>query len=100
MPVPSSRISSVRHVGKSLLIAFMGTGLIFFFLMMAAVPTMALLTRLSGDVTKTSVVVNPALFLRTYGLPLAVVAFGALFGVSEYRFRAHSRDRLPVQTNR
>jgi hypothetical protein len=84
----------VKHLGKSLVLAFMGTGLLFFFLMMAAVPILALLARLSGDVSQKSVVVNPGLFLRAYGVPIAIAAFIALFAVSEYRFRVHARKAL------
>jgi hypothetical protein len=75
----------------------MGTGLLFFFLMMAAVPTMALLARLGGDITQKSVVVNPALFLRTYGVPVAGIAFLGIFALSEYRFRAISRKALTAR---
>jgi len=72
----------------------MGTGMLFFFLMMAVVPIMALLARMGGDISQKSVVVNPGIFLRTFGVPIALVAFVALFGISMYRFRHMEREHL------
>jgi hypothetical protein len=84
----------VKSVLKSLLLAFMGTGMLFFFLMMAVVPIMAVLARMGGDVSQKSVVVNPGIFLRSVGLPIAIVAFVALFGISMYRFHRVEREHL------
>jgi len=64
----------------------MGTGLVSFFLMMTVIPAMALMQRLTGNVEQKSVVVNPAIFMRTYGLGMAIAAFVILFVVSMVRF--------------
>ena len=84
----------MKSVAKSLLLAFVGTGLFFFFLMMAVLPTMALLARESGRISQKSVVVDPTLFMRTYGLPMAAIAFVALFGIAMYRFRRMEHQPL------
>lgn len=81
---------------KSLLMAFMGTGLFFSFLMMITIPLMALFTRLGGNVAKTSVVVSPAAFLRTFGVPAALVMFVVLFGIGFRRFRRDEQQALPA----
>src|SRR4051812_22471898 len=76
---------SLQSIGKSLLLAFVGAGLVSFFLMMGMIPMMALMQRLSGDVAQHSVVVNPAGFMRTYGIGLAMLSFVVLFFVSMWR---------------
>jgi hypothetical protein len=86
----------VKTFAKSLLLAFLGTGAFFSFLMMVTVPAMALFNRLSGDIAKTSEVVNPALFLRTCGVPAALILFVALLAGGMYRFRTQERGRLPA----
>jgi hypothetical protein len=84
----------MKFIGKSLLLAFVGTGLFFFFLMMAVIPIQALMARIGGNVAKTSVVVNPALFLRTAGVPMAAAAFVLFFGISLYRFHRMEKQAL------
>jgi hypothetical protein len=87
----------MRNFAKSLLLAFMGTGLFFSFLMMTVIPIQALLVRLGGNVGKLSVVVNPAAFLRSVGVPLAILAFVILFGLAMYRFRQAERQSLKLR---
>jgi len=77
----------IESIAKSLLLAFVGAGLVSFFLMMGIIPVMAIAQRLSGNVAQHSVVVNPAGFMRTYGIALALVSFVAFFFVSLVRFR-------------
>ncbi len=84
----------MKSVLKSLLLAFMGPGLIFFFLMMAVLPIMATLARTNGDISQKSVVVDPNIFMRTYGLPLAAIAFIVLFAISMHRIRRAQREEL------
>lgn len=72
----------MRSIVKSFLLAFMGTGVFFSFLMMTVIPIQAVLARASGNIAKLSVVVNPGSFLRTVGVPLAVVVFVALFSIA------------------
>jgi hypothetical protein len=84
----------LKSFAKSLFMAFMGTGLFFSFLMMVTIPLMALFSRLGGNVAKTSEVVNPAVFLRTYGIPAALVIFVVLFGVGFRRFRRDEQQAL------
>lgn len=69
------------------MLAFVGAGLVSFFLMMGIIPAMAIAQRLSGNVSQHSVVVNPAGFMRTYGIALAAFSFVALFLVALLRFR-------------
>jgi hypothetical protein len=85
----------VKFIAKSFLLAFMGTGLFFFFLMMALVPTLALLARTSGNIAQKSVVVDPAILLRTWGLPMAAVMFVVLFALAFHKMR--KAERLVVQ---
>ena len=75
----------------------MGTGLFFFFLMMALVPTLALLARTSGNVAQKSVVVDPAIFLRTWGLPMAAVTFVVLFTLAFHKMRQAERAAMISQ---
>jgi hypothetical protein len=74
--------------------AFMGTGLFFSFLMMITIPLMALFSRLGGNIAKTSVVVSPAVFLRTYGVPASLVMFVVLFAIGFHRFRRDEEQAL------
>lgn len=76
-----------QSIAKSLLVGFVGAGIISFFLMMAVVPTMAVMKRLAGNVAQQSVVVNPAIFMRMVALPAALVGFVVLFLVALMRFR-------------
>lgn len=87
-------IMRAQSIGKSLLLAFAGTGLVSFFLMMGMIPAMAVMQRLSGDMEQRSVVVNPAAFMRTYGLGLAVLSFVVFFFVALTRYRRleHARS--------
>lgn len=89
--IPESRTIITRmrlqSIAKSLLLAFVGAGIVSFFLMMTIIPAMALVQRLTGNVAQHSVVVNPAVFMRTYGIALALVAFLVLFFVALLRFR-------------
>ena len=84
----------MKTVAKSLFIAFLGTGAFFSFLMMLTVPMLAFFQRLDGNIEKTSEVVKPALFLRTYGLPAALVLFIALFAYGIYCFRGDEHHNL------
>ena len=77
----------VQSILKSLLLALAGAGIAAFFLMMAAIPTMALMQRLAGNVAQTSEVVNLGNFMRTYGVAIAAVAFVASFILAMMRFR-------------
>jgi ABC-type sulfate transport system permease component len=77
----------LQSIGKSLLLATAGTGMVSFFLMMTIIPTMALLKRLHGNVAQHSEVVNPSAFMRTYGIGLAAAAFAMLFVMAMLRFR-------------
>ena len=86
-----------QSIGKSLAIATAGAGIVGFFVMMTAIPIMALLKRLHGNVAQQSEVVNPAAFMRSYGIGLAVAAFAVLFVMAMLRFRreeamGHLRD--------
>lgn len=83
----------MKTFAKSLMMAFMGTGLFFCFLMMVTVPVFALIARLRGNVEKTSVVVNPGLFLRTYGVPAAILLFVTLLVIGIYYFRRDEQER-------
>ena len=84
----------MKSFAKSLLMAFIGTGLFFSFLMMITIPLMALFARLGGNVAKTSEVVNPGIFLRTYGVPAAVVMFVLLFALGLHRSRRERQQAL------
>jgi hypothetical protein len=81
-------------IGKSFLVAFAGAGLVSFFLMMTIIPSMALMQRLRGDIAQKSVVVNPAGFMRTYGIGLAAAAFVIIFIVAMIRFRRAEQAAL------
>jgi hypothetical protein len=85
----------VQSVAKSLLVGFVGAGIIGFFLMMAVIPVMALMKRLSGNVAQMSVVVDPAAFMRFVGVPAAVVGFVVLFVVALMRFRRQEQSATP-----
>ncbi len=84
---------------KSLLMAFMGTGLFFSFLMMLTVPIMALFTRLGTNIERTSVVVSPAWFLRMIGVPSALVLFIVLFAVGLHRYRRDNHQQVQAVRN-
>ena len=77
----------VQSIAKSLLLGFAGAGLASFFIMMGAIPIMALMARLAGNVAQHSEVVNPGAFMRTYGIPISVIAFVASFVLAMVRFR-------------
>jgi hypothetical protein len=79
---------------KSLVMAFMGTGLFFMFLMMVTIPLMALFARIGGNIAKMSVVVSPAAFLRAFGVPAALLIFIVLFGMGFHRFRRDEQKAL------
>lgn len=87
----------MKSFAKSLVMAVMGTGLFFCFLMMITIPVMALLARMNINVAKSSVVVSPAVFLRTFGIPVAVVLFVVLFAMGLRRFRRDEHDALPAR---
>ncbi len=76
-----------QSIAKSLLVGFAGAGIVSFFLMMAIIPALAVMKRLSGNVAQQSVVVNPAVFMRTVGIPAAIVGFVVLFLIALLRFR-------------
>ena len=76
-----------QSIAKSFLLAFVGAGIVSFFLMMGIVPALALMQRLTGNVAQQSEVVQPATFMRTYGIGLAAASFVVLFLVSLKRFR-------------
>ena len=84
----------MKSLLKSLFLAFAGTGIFFCFLMMLTVPIQAMVTRLGTNVQKTSVVVNPDTFLRTYGLPSAAILFVVLFAIAFHRFRREEQRQL------
>lgn len=71
----------VKAIAKSLLLAFMGTGIFFSFLMMIVIPIQALLARTSTNISKLSVVVNPNVLLRSFGIPMAIAIFVTLFTI-------------------
>jgi len=77
----------LQSIAKSLLLALAGAGIACFFLMMCAIPIMALMQRLAGNVAQVSEVVNLGSFMRTYGVAIAVVAFVASFLLAMKRFR-------------
>ncbi len=81
----------IQSIGKSLLLAFVGAGVISFFLMMGIIPALALVQRLTGNVAQKSVVVNPTVYMRTCGIPLVIVSFLVLFLVALLRF--HRREQ-------
>ena len=87
----------MKRLTKSLIMAMMGTGLFFCFLMMITIPLMALAARLNINIEKSSVVVSPAVFLRTIGVPVAVVLFVVLFAIGFRRFRHEEPPALPVR---
>ena len=87
----------MKSFAKSLVMAVMGTGLFFCFLMMITIPVMALLARMNINVAKSSVVVSPAVFLRTFGIPVAVVLFVVLFAMGLRRFRRDEHGPLPAR---
>ena len=76
-----------QSIAKSLLVGFAGAGIVSFFLMMGVIPALAVLKRLGGNVAQKSVVVNPAVFMREFGIPAAVVGFVVLFLIALLRFR-------------
>jgi len=77
----------MKSIGKSLLLAIVGAGIVSFFVMMTLIPALALIKRLTGNVAQQSVVVEPAVFMRTYGIPLVAVSFVVLFCMALVRFR-------------
>ena len=87
----------MKSFAKSLAMAVMGTGLFFCFLMMITIPLLALLARMNINVEKASVVVSPAVFLRTIGVPTAAVLFVVLFAIGLRRFRRGDQHGLPVR---
>ena len=87
----------MQSIAKSLLLACAGAGIVSFFLMMAVIPTMALMKRLAGNVAQQSVVVDPAWFMRTCGIPAAVVAFVVFFMIAMKRFRRQEHAAVPRQ---
>jgi hypothetical protein len=84
----------LKSLAKSFLMAFMGTGLFFCFLMMVTVPSFAFFARWRGDVQKTAVVVEPGMFLRAYGVPAALILFVILFAYGIHRFRREGQHTL------
>jgi hypothetical protein len=84
----------IQSIGKSLVLAVAGAGVVSFFLMMTIIPAMALLQRLHGNVAQQSEVVNPAAFMRTYGVGMAAVAFAVLFVLAMLRFRREEQAEL------
>lgn len=87
----------MKSLAKSLVMAVMGTGLFFCFLMMITIPLMALAARLNINIEKSSVVVSPAVFLKTIGLPMAVVLFIVLFAIGFRKFRREEQTALPAR---
>ena len=90
----NAEFMSAQSIGKSLLVAFASAGAVAFFLMMGIIPIMATVQRLTGKVEQKSVVVNPAMFMRTYGIAAALMAFVAVFAISLLRF--HRRERVAI----
>lgn len=84
----------MKFLAKSFLLAFVGTGVFFFFLMMALVPTLALFARTSGNIAQKSVVVDPAVFLRTWGLPMAGAMFVVFFALAFHKIRQADRAAI------
>ena len=70
---------SAKLIFKSVLLSLMGTGVFFFFFMMAVIPSLSTWQRFQSVPGKESVVVDPNTVLRTYGIPLAGIAFVTLF---------------------
>jgi hypothetical protein len=87
----------MKSFAKSLVMAVAGTGRFFCFLMMITIPVMALLARMNINLAKSSVVVSQVVFLRTFGIPLAVVLFVVLFAMGWRRFRREEHGALPVR---
>jgi hypothetical protein len=90
----------MKPLAKSLLAAFMGTGIFFCFLMMGVIPIMALLARVNGNIAKLSVVVDPQHVLRVYGLPTAAAMFVFLFFMSLGRFRRDEQHQVSAAARR
>ncbi len=84
-----------QSIAKSLLVGFAGAGIVSFFLMMAIIPALAVMKRLSGNVAQQSVVVNPAVFMRTVGIPAAIVGFVVLFLIALQHFRREDHAARP-----
>jgi hypothetical protein len=82
----------LQSIGKSFLLAVAGAGIVSFFAMMAVIPIMALMQRLSGNIAQHSEVVNPAVFMRTYGIALAAVAFVIVFFATLMRSRRQEQS--------
>lgn len=82
----------VRSIAKSLLLAFMGTGIFFSFLMMIVIPIQAALARTSTNISKLSVVVNPNILLRSFGIPMAFAIFVALFAYGMVRLHRSQKQ--------
>jgi len=87
----------IQSIGKSLLLAFAGAGVVSFFLMMGLIPAMALVQRLTGNVAQKSVVVNPTVYMRTFGIPLAIVSFLVLFLLALLRFQRREQSGAAQQ---
>jgi hypothetical protein len=82
----------MRSIAKSLLMALVGTGIFFSFLMMTVIPIQAALARLGGNISKLSVVINPSIFLRSVGIPIAVAVFCVLFVLAMHKLRHSERQ--------
>jgi hypothetical protein len=82
----------VRSIAKSFLLAFMGTGVFFSFLMMIVIPIQATLARTNTNISKQSVVVNPNILLRSFGVPMAIAIFITLFAVGMVRLHRSQRS--------
>lgn len=84
----------LQSIAKSLLLGIAGAGIVSFFLMMGIIPALALMKRLSGNVAQQSEVVNPAAFMRTYGIGLAIVAFLTTFILMLVRCRREDHTAM------
>lgn len=80
----------MKQVLKSIAFGVVGAGLFSFFLMMALIPMLAVIARRSGNISQSSVVVEPGSIMYMYGLPLAVVVFAVCFVLGMRRQRRPS----------
>lgn len=91
----------LKDVAKSVMLAMVGTGTFFFFLMMAVIPVMGMLARRGTTFTQ-SAVVDPDHMLRVIGLPAAAVLFVVFFVLAMRRMRAQGavgpQDAAPLKS--
>ncbi len=88
---------AMKVLAKSLLAGIVGASLFFCFFMMAVIPTLAVLTRVTTDpLDARSVVLTPTGLFQRVGLPLAALAFVVCFALGMRRFRDAPSATLPA----